>query len=115
VVAISPVTDLLALTEFANMANEQPARQLAANRIADQLAERNLWLTIGTTDFRVSTWRTIEFSSRVIESALALGRRPSIELHLGSSDGHHAPAGAYEAGAHWLLKRWSLPDPASAH
>lgn len=103
----APVTDLLALAEFAKMTNEQPARVLGAVRIVDRLVDRNLWLIIGSTDFRVSTQRTMEFTERMIEAALAQGRPPTIELHVQPSDGHRVPPASYESAARWLLKQWA--------
>lgn len=108
VAGFAPVTDLFALTEFAKMTNEQPARALGAVRIADRLTDRKLWIIIGSTDFRVSTHRTIEFTGRVVEAALAQGRPPMIELHVQPSDGHRVPPASYESGARWLLKQWDL-------
>jgi len=107
VAGYAPVTDLFVLTEFAKMTNEQPARLICASRIADRLTERKIWLIIGSTDFRVSTERTMDFTGRVIESALAQGRTPAIELHVQTSEGHRVPPFSYESGARWLLRQWA--------
>jgi len=107
VAGYAPVTDLFALSEFAKMVNEQPARLICASRIADRLTERKIWLIIGSTDFRVSTERTMDFTERVVESALAQGRIPAIELHVQTSEGHRVPPFSYESGARWLIRQWA--------
>jgi pimeloyl-ACP methyl ester carboxylesterase len=106
VAGFSPVTDLLILQEFSGMAAQHRARAMAAARLADRLHDRAIWISIGNTDYRVSTDRAIEFTQRVIEAAAARGIRPRIELHVQPSDGHSTPAGAYGAAAAWLLRQW---------
>jgi len=102
VVAFAPVTDLLVMTEFAGRTNDHLVRAVAANALAD----RNIWILIGSTDHRVSTARAMEFTQRIIEASEALGRRPGIELHIVPSDGHRVPDGSYAEAARWLLKQW---------
>ncbi|MCX6622597.1 MAG: prolyl oligopeptidase family serine peptidase, partial [Acidobacteria bacterium] len=106
VAGFAPVTDLLMLTEFAGMQDERPARALSTLRLADRLADRAIWIAIGSTDNRVSTARAIEFTSRIIEAATARGLQPKIELHVRPSPGHTTPAGSYGAAARWVVDLW---------
>ena len=102
IAAFAPVTDLLVMTEFAGRTNDHLIRAAAANNLAD----RNIWILIGSTDHRVSTTRAMQFTQRIIEASEALGRRPGIELHVVPSDGHRVPDGSYAEAARWLLKQW---------
>jgi pimeloyl-ACP methyl ester carboxylesterase len=106
VVGLAPVTDLLVLREFFEMPKDQPARAIAATRLADRLYDRAIWIGIGSTDYRVSTDHAIQFIERVIEAAAARGVRPSIEIHVQPSDGHTVPADEYGAAARWLVALW---------
>jgi len=106
VAAFAPVTDLLFLREFRDMADSKTARALSALRLAGALHDRGLFVIIGNADHRVSTPLAIRFTERVIEEAEAHGRQPRIELHVGTSNGHECPAGAYPQAARWLLAQW---------
>lgn len=106
IAAFAPVTDLLALAEFFGMPNDHRARAIAAATLAGRLADRGIWIIIGSTDHRVSTDRAMEFTQRVIEAAEGRGRRPGIELHVEPSDGHRVPDGCYGEAARWLRKQW---------
>jgi alpha-beta hydrolase superfamily lysophospholipase len=106
IAAFAPVTDLLTLREFFEMPNDQRARAIAANTLAGTLAERSIWIIIGSTDHRVGTDNTIEFTRRVVEIAEARGRRPSIELHIEPTEGHRVPDGCYARAARWLRAQW---------
>jgi dienelactone hydrolase len=107
VAAFAPVTDLLVLREFFEMRPDNRARALAAARLADRLCQRPIWIVIGSTDHRVSTAQTIEFSQRVVQAAEAHGYPPLIDLHIVPADGHTVPDGSYAAAARWLLKQWA--------
>ena len=106
VAAFSPVTDLLFLKEFRDMADSKPARALSALRLAGTLHDRGLFVIIGNADDRVSTPLAIRFTERVIEEAESRGQQPRIELHIGTSNGHECPAGTYPMAARWLLAQW---------
>lgn len=106
VAAFSPVTDLLFLKEFRDVANPKPARALSALRLAGALYDRSIFVIIGSTDQRVGTPLAIRFTERVIEEAEAHGQQPRIELHVGTSNGHECPVGAYSLAARWLLAQW---------
>lgn len=108
VAAFAPVTDLGALTEFAGMQGDSRVRNLAATRLADPLHDRGIWLIIGTTDFRVGTRDTILFADRLIEAAIAHGRKPDVELHLEPSEGHRVPLRSYARAAEWMLRQFDV-------
>ncbi len=107
IAGFAPVTDLLALAEFAGMSPDQSARRVAGTEIVDRLLDRGIWLIIGSTDHRVGTGKAIRFTERVIEKSEAAGRRPEIELHIGPSDGHRVPAGGYAEAGRWLRRQWN--------
>lgn len=109
IAGFAPVTDLLALSEFAGMVNDQRARVLDANRLVGILADRGIWLIIGSTDHRVGTGHTIEFAQRLVEEAEARGIRSAVQLHVEPTAGHRVPDGCYAQAARWLQKQWSKP------
>lgn len=108
VAGFAPVTELTALTEFQKMEKEHLARAHAVARLADRLYDRAIWIMIGSTDHRVSTQRSIEFTERIIEAAAAHGQRPRIELHIESSDGHRVPDLSYLRAGQWMRRQFGL-------
>jgi pimeloyl-ACP methyl ester carboxylesterase len=102
VAGFAPVTELLALSEFAGMRDDHRARSHAAIRLADALHDRPIWLIIGTTDFRVGTRDTLTFAERLMEAAIVRGRKPGVELHLEPSDGHRVPPLSYARAGAWV-------------
>ena len=71
VVAFAPVTDLMALKEFSGMSGDQAAGRLSVLNIADRLAGRSLWMSIGHNDRRVSTDTAIAFARKAMEGDTA--------------------------------------------
>jgi dienelactone hydrolase len=102
VAAFAPVTNLLALREFAGAEDNALARSLSLLRFADRLAARPILITIGTTDYRVGTHESIIFFQRLLESAAAQGVSPGAQLRVVDSKGHHLEPEHYRAGAEWL-------------
>src|SRR5262245_61567772 len=90
----SPVTDLLALTEFAGMEKDALTRSLTLVNSVDALARCSVWLGIGNNDQRVGTENVLRFAQRFLEAASAQKRPGAIELHIGTSESHRTPAGA---------------------
>jgi dienelactone hydrolase len=105
VAAFAPVTELLALSEFAGMKDDARAKALDVANFADKLAGRPIWICIGNSDQRVGTDRAIAFSRKVVEASIARGKPAAIETHVTTSAGHsvhptaHAEAAAWIAGA----------------
>jgi len=90
VVAFMPVTELGALTEFADARTRY--EPLNVSHLAPQLAERKVWMSIGRADTRVST-------AAALDAADAL-RAP---LLLEAESGHIYSPTAERAAATWLL------------
>jgi alpha-beta hydrolase superfamily lysophospholipase len=105
VMAFAPVTDLLALSEFTGMQDHAGVRALAAENLAPRLAGRPIWMCIGNHDTRVDTDRAIRFTRRVVECAVAAGKRPDIELWVQPSEGHQIAPDSHEKAAAWLVTR----------
>jgi len=111
VLAFSPVTNLVALSEFTGTADDPTSLtmsiitslSLASN--ARKLVGRAIWLAIGSYDLRVNTDYTIAFSRRVVEASIAEGKAPDVELHVLPSNDHAVPAGAAANATAWLLAR----------
>ncbi|MEX0744179.1 MAG: prolyl oligopeptidase family serine peptidase [Phycisphaeraceae bacterium] len=107
VACISPVTNLLALREFAGVSEEQ-VRSVNIAHLAEKLAGRAVWLGIGNDDRRVGTDDCIATARRLVEAARA--REPTgavipVELVVGPSDGHRAIDDAYTLAARFVLKQ----------
>jgi dienelactone hydrolase len=103
--AFAPVTDLVALTEFAGMESHARTRALALVQVADRLADRAVWITIGSTDHRVGTEYAIALLQRVVEASEARGRRPQIQLHIMPTEGHRIHPSSHEEAASWMLRQ----------
>jgi dienelactone hydrolase len=103
VVAFIPVTNLLALSEFAGMERNELTRSLELVNCADKFAHHPIWICIGNHDSRVGTNNAIAFAQMVMEAAAIERRAPLIELHIVTSEGHNLPADAHEKAAKWIL------------
>jgi dienelactone hydrolase len=105
----SPVTNLLALREFAGLEKHEPTQKLSVVRHADRLAGRAVWVSIGNNDERVSTDDAIAFARRVVAASAASmkgeKRAIPVELVVGPSVGHSAIAQENELAAAWLLRQ----------
>jgi dienelactone hydrolase len=102
VAAFAPVTDLLALREFAGMEKHPATRGLALAGSADKLADRALWLCIGNHDERVGTDLAIVFTRKVVEAAAARHQPANVELHVMPTVGHSVHATAQDEAAAWI-------------
>jgi dienelactone hydrolase len=106
VAAFAPLTDLLALPEFAGMESDPRTRGLGLVHVADRLADRSSWITIGSTDHRVGTEHAIVFLQRVVEASEARGRMPQIQLHIMPTEGHRISPSSHDEAARWML--WEM-------
>lgn len=109
VVAFAPVTDLLALREFAGMEKNDKTNALSLGRQAERLAGRPIWLCIGNNDQRVDTDRAIAFTRRVVQASAAAKKPPLVELHVMTSAGHTIHPTAHDEAAAWLAKQFRPP------
>lgn len=103
VAGFAPVTDLLALTEFANMKSNALAQQLALVNVAEKLADRAAWITIGNQDGRVGTDRATAFAKALTQAAEQKKLRARVELQVLPVPGHTSLPEWYDQAAAWLL------------
>ena len=111
-IGVSPVTDLTELGEFTELKDNRLARALSLADIAEKLAGRPLWVSIGNNDTRVGTDKAIEFTRKVVAASVAGKKRTpaeviDVELHVMPWPGHGGTliGSAYDAAATWLLAR----------
>ena len=107
IAAISPVTDLLVLKEFAGLSSVPDSLVLESR--AEALAGRAVWIAIGNNDRRVSTDSAIRFSRSLVMAALAKNRIPRVDLHVvrgvPNARGHLPHATAAQDAAAWIRKQ----------
>jgi dienelactone hydrolase len=113
VVAISPVTNPLALTEFAGVTPAQVA-EISLDHTLEKLSGRTVWISIGNSDDRVSTDDCIQFSRRLVATTRTLQPKLNlipVHLKIGVSAGHRSLDDAYVSAADFLLARFPHPQP----
>jgi dienelactone hydrolase len=108
VAGLSPVTDLLALTEFKGTPANSAVERLALTHIASQLIGRPAWLSIGNNDQRVDTDSAIAFSRAIVHATTRQNEEPGalipVELVVAPAAGHSKIDRAHELLAAWLVK-----------
>ena len=108
VAGFSPVTNLLALTEFAGLEKHEATKALTLIHHADKLAGRAVWLSIGNHDERVSTDDAIAFARKVTAASAATQKNKEqaipVELIVGESVGHRGIPKAHQFAAEWIAK-----------
>ncbi|MFH1567022.1 MAG: prolyl oligopeptidase family serine peptidase [Gemmatimonadota bacterium] len=110
VAASAPVTDLLALTEFAGLEASLLARQRAVAHAVDALAGRAVWLTIGDGDQRVDTDRAVALARGLARAAAARGLPSRVSLHVLPVPGHTSRPEWHDQAAAWLQEAVTLPE-----
>jgi len=110
VIGFSPVTDLRALREFEGMDDHPLTMSLSTEHLAERLADRDVWICIGSQDDRVSTDASIATACAYSRAALDRGQIGQVWLHVMPSQGHYTPKPAHDMAAAWLLERNRL-DP----
>lgn len=105
---VSPVTNPLALSEFAGITDEQ-VKAIHIDSLTDRLAGRIVWLSIGNHDPRVSTDDCIHLARKLVTTTRRL--KPDmkvvpVELLVGPSEGHRAVDDAYLLEAQFLRKHF---------
>ncbi len=102
----APVSNLLALREFANMSDPSPAEKLSLKHLDEKLAGRAIWLIIGDRDDRVSTDDSITFCRAVTAAALRANKPALVDFHIVSEpQGHTTPKGAADMAAPWIARQ----------
>jgi pimeloyl-ACP methyl ester carboxylesterase len=102
VAAFSPVTDLVALSEFAGQENNPLATRLALVNAAEALAGRAVWITIGNADERVGTDKAVTFAEALKNAALAQKLTPRVTLRVLPTPGHSSLPEWHDDAALWL-------------
>ena len=102
VAGFAPVTDLLALLEFAGQEHNPLVHQLALPTCADVLADRATWLMIGNADDRVDTDRVIAFTRALVRAATRRSLLAQMTLHVLPTPGHSSEAAWHDEAAYWL-------------
>ena len=104
VAGFAPVTDPGVLTEFREIAGDPRVEAMGLERSCESLADRAVWLTIGSQDDRVGTDRAIDFALGVT-AACRRKRIPSqVELHVLPEPGHVSKTEWYSDAASWLRR-----------
>jgi len=82
VLAFAPVTHLPVLREFEGARDNPDVLKLSTIHLADKLAAKSIWMTIGNADVRVGTAECIDMYLALIERAKGKSDPIPIELHL---------------------------------
>ncbi len=106
VAAFAPVTDLIVVREFQELAQHAATNALALSRHAAKLAGRPIWMCIGNNDERVDTDRAIAFTREVVKASVAQKKRPLVELHVMTSEGHTIHRTAHDEAAAWISEQF---------
>jgi len=104
VAAFAPVTDLLALSEFAGQEQNPLVRRLGLINAAETLADRAAWITIGDADDRVGTGKAAAFARALAGAATGRGLEPQVALHVLPAPGHASFDEWHDAAAVWLAE-----------
>lgn len=107
ITAISPVTNLMALREFAGMEHHLTTQALNLEKHAESLVNRSVFVVIGNADVRVDTDSVVAFARQVAKSAPS-EQIVDIELHVEPSEGHRTPEGGHDDAAVWLISKMNL-------
>lgn len=103
VAAFGPVTDLIALNEFAGQEENPLVKRLALANAAEALADRAAWITIGNADARVGTDKAVAFAGALKIAALAQNLTPRVTLRVLPTPGHSSFSEWHDEAANWLL------------
>lgn len=102
VAAFGPVTDLIALSEFAGQQDNPLALRLALVNAAETLADRACWIVIGDADDRVDTDKAVGFARTLSRKAVARGLPSQTTLLVWPVPGHKTVVQWHDQAALWL-------------
>ena len=112
IVCISPVTNPLVLREFAGVTPDRTAG-IDVRSLADKLAGRPIWISIGNHDERVGTDDCIAACRRFV--AASRKKQPAalspVELIIAPSKGHSAIDKAYTRAARFIVDTFDGDRP----
>lgn len=111
VAAFAPVTNLLALREFAGMKDHAETKALSIANLGEKLAGRPVWVCIGNRDDRVSTDEVISCTRQLVAAAAARGKPSPVELHVLPAAGHSIHPTAHKEAAAWFLATLPVRKP----
>lgn len=109
IAGFSPVTDLLALSEFSGLQGNALVEKLALVNLAEKLADRATWIMIGNQDERVGTERATTFAKALILAAETQKLKTRVELQVVPVPGHRSLPEWHDQAAAWLLSALKLP------
>jgi esterase FrsA len=116
IVGLSPLVDLMALTEFRGTPRADAAEKLALIHLAPKLAGRSFWVGIGNTDERVDADRAIAFTRALVRASVGLEDHPVVPVELvvgpavhAGSFGHYSVEQADALAADWILRQFDMP------
>lgn len=119
VLAFAPVTHLPVLREFEGARENPDVLKLSTIHLADKLAPKSIWMTIGNDDVRVGTTECLDMYLALVKRAKGKSEPIPIELHLIGTIDHrlHAKAAPqyrqfnspHDEAATWLRAMLSPP------
>jgi len=104
VAAFAPVTDLIALSEFAGQERNPLVQRLALVNSADKLADRSAWIVIGNADARVGTDKAIAFARALTAESEKRSLACDVTLHIVPTPGHSSSSEWHDEAGEWLLQ-----------
>lgn len=104
IAAFAPLTDLLALTEFADQKSNPLVQQLALIHTAEAVADRAAWIIIGNADARVDTAKAVAFAHAMAVASQARSLGCEITLRVQPTPGHMGCAEWHDMAADWFLQ-----------
>jgi len=103
VAAFAPVTDLIALSEFAGQEQNPLVRRLALLNAAEKLADRAAWIMIGDHDECVGTDHAAAFAKALTQAAAKKKLEARVDLHVVPVPGHASFPEWHDQAARWFL------------
>lgn len=104
----APMTDLMHLKEFHEMAENPTLQKNQLDHLIDSLYDRHIRIYIGNRDVRVGTKKCYSFVEKLVEKAFQERiRSPQIELILSPSIGHQGHGTGpetFKKGADWIAE-----------
>ncbi len=110
VAAFAPVTDLIALSEFAGQEINPLVKRLALVTAAATLADRAAWITIGNADTRVNTDKAIAFARELAAESTKHSLACDVTLRVLPTPGHCGLAKWHDEAARWFLQTVFPPE-----
>lgn len=104
VAAFAPVTDLLALSEFAGREQNPLAQRLSLVNYVEALSDRSSWITIGNADTRVDTDKAVAFFRELERNSHARSLYCNVTLRMLPVPGHCSYPEWHDEAAEWFLQ-----------